>query len=84
VPDQSEFSAATAVTKLFPKIGEDFEWRSIGLTPSARTTKLSVFGRSFCYSDTEAAVWAKQIVDDHAIEIWSGERFVVMLKAKKE
>ena len=41
--------------------------------------------RSFtCYSDTEAAVWAKQIVDDYAIEIWSGDRFVVMLKAKKE
>jgi hypothetical protein len=41
--------------------------------------------RSFnCYSDTEAAVWAKQIVDDNAIEIWSGERFVAMLKAGKE
>jgi hypothetical protein len=41
--------------------------------------------RSFtCYSDTEAAVLAKQIVDDHAVEIWSGERFVAMVKAKKE
>jgi len=37
-----------------------------------------------CDSDTEATTWAKQLVDGHAVELWSGERFVVLLEAKKE
>ena len=30
-------------------------------------------------SDTDATVWAKQLVHLHDIELWSGERFVVRL-----
>jgi hypothetical protein len=29
-----------------------------------------------CDSDADATVWAKQLVDDHDVELWSGDRFV--------
>ena len=32
-----------------------------------------------CDSDNDATVWAKQLVDGHDIELWSGERFVIRL-----
>jgi len=32
-----------------------------------------------CESDDDATVWAKQLVDGHDIELWSGERFVIRL-----
>ena len=32
-----------------------------------------------CIGDSEAVVWAKQWVDGHDIELWSGERFVIRL-----
>jgi hypothetical protein len=36
--------------------------------------------RSFvCSDDADAMVWAKQLVDDHDVELWSGERFVKRL-----
>jgi hypothetical protein len=34
-------------------------------------------------NDAEAAVWAKQLVDDHDVELWSGSRFVVRLEHEK-
>ena len=36
-----------------------------------------------CDSDADATVWAKQLVDGHDVELWSGERFVLKLEAKK-
>ena len=30
-----------------------------------------------CESDADATVWARQLIDRHDIELWSGERFVV-------
>jgi hypothetical protein len=29
--------------------------------------------------DAEAIVWAKQLVDHHAVELWSGDRFIIRL-----
>ena len=36
----------------------------------------------FCDSDSDATVWAKQLVDDHDVELWCGYRFVVRLDHK--
>lgn len=36
-----------------------------------------------CEDDSEATAWAKQLIDDHDVELWSGERFVVRLDCKK-
>lgn len=35
-----------------------------------------------CRDDAEAVTTAKRMVDRHAIEVWSGERFVVRLESK--
>jgi hypothetical protein len=36
--------------------------------------------RAFTSSnDADATVWAKQLIDGHDIELWSGERLVVRL-----
>jgi hypothetical protein len=32
-----------------------------------------------CGNDVDATVWAKQLVDGHDIELWSGKRLVVRL-----
>ena len=32
-----------------------------------------------CEGDEDATVWARQLVDGHDIELWSGERFVIRL-----
>ncbi len=33
-----------------------------------------------CPTDEDAILWAKQLVDGHDIELWSGERFVARLE----
>jgi hypothetical protein len=39
-----------------------------------------VSSRAFvCGSDADAKVWAKQLVDGHDVELWSGERLVIRL-----
>jgi hypothetical protein len=35
-----------------------------------------------CADDSEAITWAKQMVDGHDVELWSGERFVIRLDQK--
>jgi len=37
-----------------------------------------------CVDGTDAVVWAKQLVDGHDIELWSGERFVIRVDRKPE
>jgi hypothetical protein len=34
-----------------------------------------------CHDDDEAVVWARQLLDGQDVELWSGERFVALLKA---
>ena len=41
------------------------------------------FRAFICDTDAGATVWAKQMVDGHGVELWSGERFVLKLEAKK-
>jgi len=41
------------------------------------------FRAFICEGDAEATVWAKQMVDGHDVELWSGERFVVRVEPKK-
>jgi hypothetical protein len=36
-----------------------------------------------CMDDTGAIEWAKQLVDGHAIELWSGERFIARLEQRQ-
>jgi len=36
-----------------------------------------------CESDDDATVWAKQLLDGHDIELWSGERFVIRLDHRR-
>jgi hypothetical protein len=37
-----------------------------------------------CPNDHDAIVWAKQLVDGHDIELWSGDRFVIRLDHQEE
>ena len=37
-----------------------------------------------CTDDSEAVVWAKQWVDGHDIELWSGERLVIRLGHRED
>ena len=32
-----------------------------------------------CANDADAIVWAKQLMDRHDVELWSGARFVIKL-----
>ena len=32
-----------------------------------------------CADDSEAVIWAKQLMDGHDVELWSGARFIVRL-----
>jgi hypothetical protein len=35
-----------------------------------------------CGNDNDAVEWAKQLIDGHDIELWSGERFIIRLDHK--
>ena len=37
-----------------------------------------------CSNDSDAIEWAKQLVDGHDIELWSGERFITKLEPKTD
>jgi hypothetical protein len=37
-----------------------------------------------CDNDADATVWTKQLVDGHDIELWSGERFVILLQSPRK
>jgi hypothetical protein len=37
-----------------------------------------------CDNDSDATVWAKQLVDGDEVELWSGERFVTRPGVKSE
>jgi hypothetical protein len=37
-----------------------------------------------CDNDAEATERARQLVNGHEIELWSGERFIIRLKPKPE
>ena len=38
------------------------------------------FRAYLCPGDREAIVWARQLLDGQPIELWSGERFVLLLE----
>ena len=37
-----------------------------------------------CPGDSDAIVWAKQLMDGHDIELWSGDRFVIRLDHREK
>jgi hypothetical protein len=37
-----------------------------------------------CAGDSDAVVWAKQLVDGHDIELWCGDRLVVRLDHREK
>jgi hypothetical protein len=43
---------------------------------------IASFRAFVCDSDADATVWAKQLVDGHDVELWSGDRFVIRLDHK--
>jgi hypothetical protein len=42
---------------------------------------IASFRKFVCDSDADATVWTKQLLDGHDIELWSGERFVMLLES---
>jgi hypothetical protein len=40
---------------------------------------ISSFRAFVCDGDANATVWAKQLVDGHDVELWSGDRLVIRL-----
>jgi hypothetical protein len=57
------------------------EYRAFTLGHDGHITASRAF---VCANDEDATVWAKQLVDGHAIELWSGERFVIKLEHQYE
>jgi len=54
------------------------EYRAYFLGEEEHITGFRAF---VCDSDEDAAVWAKQLVDGHDVELWSGERMVERFRA---
>jgi len=52
------------------------EYRAFTIGDDGHITSSRAF---VCESDEDATVWAKQLIDGHDIELWSGERFVTWL-----
>ncbi len=42
---------------------------------------IASFRAFVCGSDADATVWAKQLVDGHDVELWSGDRLVTRLNS---
>jgi hypothetical protein len=42
------------------------------------------FQEMVCRDDGEAVANAKRLLDDHDIEVWSGDRFVILLRHKRD
>ena len=57
------------------------EYRAFTLGHDGHVTASRAFR---CADDSEAIVWAKQLLDGHDIELWSGERFVVKLEHQEK
>jgi len=68
-----DFFARTTVTQVN-------EYRAYVMGDDGRITASRAFR---CADDSEAVVWAKQLVDGHDIELCSGERFVIRLEHRE-
>ena len=53
-----------------------FEYRAYAIGPDGHIFRAEPM---ICKSDEEAITRARKLVAEHAIEIWSGDRFVVRL-----
>jgi hypothetical protein len=42
---------------------------------------IASFRTFVCGNDADATVWTKQLVDGHDVELWSGDRFVILLQS---
>jgi hypothetical protein len=42
----------------------------------------STLGGFACDNDADAVEWAKQLVDGHDLELWSGTRLIIRLDRK--
>jgi hypothetical protein len=42
---------------------------------------IASFRAFVCDSDANATVWTKQLLDGYDIELWSGDRFVILLQS---
>jgi hypothetical protein len=47
----------------------------------AKDGHFSSFRAFACDTDADATTWARQLLDDHDIELWSGDRFVTRLNS---
>jgi hypothetical protein len=55
------------------------DYRAFTVGPDGHFTG---FKPLICADDAEAIEQATQLVDDHDIELWSGDRMVIRIKAK--
>lgn len=57
------------------------EYRAYTIGEDGHITSCRAFK---CAEDGEAVVWAKQLLDGHDIELWSGDRFVIRLEHQEQ
>ncbi|MGY4311090.1 hypothetical protein [Bradyrhizobium sp. JR3.5] len=57
------------------------EYRAYTVGPDGHITASRAFK---CADDSEAVVWAKQLIDGYDIELWSGKRFVIRLEHEEK
>lgn len=57
------------------------DYRAYTIGQDGHTTASRVFK---CADDSDAIVWAKQLIDGYDIELWSDERFVIRLEHQEK
>ena len=60
------------------------EYRAFTMGHDGQTGISKARAAFVCVSDEDATVWAKQLMDGHDIELWSGERFVIRLHHREK
>ena len=75
-----KFSHRHAVSK--PPVAGRRGWQSTELITVGDDGHFIGFEPPVCEDDAEAIERAKRLIDGHAIELWSGARFVAALEPK--
>ena len=71
-------SASSTFEDRIPQINE---YRAYTIGPDGHITASRAFK---CADDSDAIVWAKQLIDGYDIELWSGERFVARVEHQEK
>jgi hypothetical protein len=71
---------AASVAGLYPRSAPQFPQKHVNVVLEVGDAVCRAFR---CADDSEATAWAKQLIDGHDMELWSGERFIIRLDCKK-